>query len=198
MKVIGFINANRYYPSALTTVTLDLAGKYLLHYPNGEKVRVAFADTTAEFTAAIVRSGNQFEISDGQYAYAIDERNIRIGSHVEIIKELKGLLTGKELKEKERDLVQKFVNLTHNITVAELPKSSFQKVALSAVKDLYSLVILFTNRVVKHSRCQSAKRLSLQFEKNGAYRTAYRKNISFLNTSLNILIPIKMIEPFQV
>lgn len=193
MNVIGFINTNGYFPSPLATIAETSDSKNIISYPNGELVEVTISSEDKEH---IISTNQKLKIDLHKYAYGISENNILFGTHREIISKLESLVKKSNPNALEIKIISKFIESTRNISASNIPNSTFQNITLDAIKDNYSLTILFTTRIIKHSRSSTARRLILQFIKNNSIRTAYRKNMSFDDSSTNITIPKSMVRPF--
>lgn len=117
MKVIGYINTNGYFPSALTSLVISSNEECFLFYPNGEKRKVVIDFNSKEFEDAFIIEKRSITMSVGKYAFAINNKCIYFNEHQEIIKLLTEHILNNKLKQREYDLITKFTTSTHNFYV---------------------------------------------------------------------------------
>ena len=114
MKVIGYLNDNKYYPSALITITVDPANNnYFLFYPNGENIEIEIDTKSRDYIDTVILEKKDFNLLPGQYSYGINSQNILFGTHKQNLKKLENLINENNLPKREHDLIDKFIKSEH-------------------------------------------------------------------------------------
>lgn len=116
MKIIGFINPNMHYPSAIVTV-IDIGkqDKVNFVYPTCETHEVRI--TTQEKSQLQKVIG--YDFVEGAYAYAIGPDNIKYGLHHEILAYLRQLASYKVIDDEFKEYLLQYITANDIETVTE-------------------------------------------------------------------------------
>lgn len=202
MKVLGYINTNGYFPSPLTMLTLDSGNDYFLHYPNGERHPIVCDQESIANDKSVLRASPDTEVEIDGLAYGLNEAHIVTGSGEEVRLQLTEILSSDNLGSSDRAQVKAFlVEFSESRNVLDNYSENLwspSAIDLDIVESIGRLKVFFSDRVVS-SRGESrvAKRLHVQFDKNGSVKTAYRKNLNIDSEIVNPKIPYQAIRPFM-
>lgn len=202
MEIIGYSNANNYFPSPLIAFAIEKDVHYAI-FPSGKTIIIDnFKDIKKEIPH-FIKEKKQIYIHEGQYAYGINGEDVLIGRPFYLYRQLEKLLKSKNLDKKPFELVSEFLKNTSQDR--EITWLDF----IESVRNFTRVRVLITERRVNrkiNGVKPLAKRIIVQLKKNSDFKSCLRKNLfpgesytellmkyNFLLPEFNPNLPYKLI-----